>query len=140
MNVFQINQLRCSICSLKNFLFYADAQFINSSAQPDKKIGCSSDTSFVNFNWNYATSTSVLGVEWKKDGSRIAEELVGLSQPFSPVGSYVGRLTKISNAQISLVNLSIADSGIYKCEVTYTNGNTYSSNSISLSVYGKTFF
>lgn len=77
---------------------------------------------------------------WKKDGSRIAEELAGLSQPFSPVGSYVGRLTKISNAQISLVNLSIADSGIYTCEVTYTNGNAYSSNSVSLSVYGKTFF
>lgn len=114
---------------------YIDAQFINSSAQADKKSGCSGDTSSVNFNWNYATSTSVLGVVWKKDGSKIAEELVGLSQPFSPVGSYIGRLTRISNAQISLVNLSIADSGIYTCEVTYTNGNAYSSNSVSLSVY-----
>lgn len=139
MNVFQINQymLKGNIFSLNFSCFIADTQFTNSPG--DIENGCSGGTSSMYFNWTYSTLTSVLTVEWKKDGSAIARESVGISQPFTPVAAYVGRLTKISNAQISLGSLSIADSGIYTCEVTYTSGNTHISNSTEVNVYGKSF-
>lgn len=92
------------------------------------------------FNWTYAISSPVLFVEWKVNGSRIAIESVASSLPFAPVVAYVGRLSKIANAQVSLGPLTIADTGTYKAEVTYTNGNAGDSNQISLNVYGKTFF
>lgn len=90
----------------------------------------------TNFNWVYNTSTPVVFVSWKKDGSSIASETGGT---FTPIPSYVGRLTKISNAHVSLQSLSIADSGIYKSEVTYANGRAYDSELVSLVVHGKKF-
>lgn len=72
------------------------------------------------------------------NGTRIASENVGSGLPFSPVPAYSGRLTKISNAHISLGSLSIADVGKYHCEVTYSDGSGSMSNQISLTVNGKT--
>lgn len=71
------------------------------------------------------------------NGARIASEQVVTNQPFTPVTAYIGRLTKISNAQISLGSLSTADSGIYKCEVAYSVGPGEGSNDINLTIYGK---
>lgn len=116
--------------------FFVDAQFNNNP--PDNEIKCSGET--VYFNWTYAISSPVLFVEWKVNGSRIAIESVATSQPFAPVTAYIGRLSKVANAQISLGPLTIADFGTYKAEVTYTNGMADDSNEITLNVYGKTFF
>lgn len=115
-----------------SFILIADAQFINNA---NNITECSGGT--ASFSWTYATSTPVLFVEWKKDESSIALETGGT---FAPEAPYVGRLTKISNAHVSLGSLSVADSGIYKSEVTYTDGNAYASNSVSLVVYGKALF
>lgn len=100
------------------------------------KIGCTGRA--VEFAWTYITSTPVLFVEWKVNGTRIASENVGSGQTFLPVAAYSGRLTKISNAHISLGSLSISDVGKYHCEVTYSDGNGFMSNQISLTVNGKT--
>lgn len=118
---------RTTILLLKLLVTYVDAQFINNA---NNITECSGGT--ASFSWTYATSTPVLFVEWKKDESSIALETGGT---FAPEAPYVGRLTKISNAHVSLGSLSVADSGIYKSEVTYTDGNAYASNSVSLVVY-----
>lgn len=109
-----------------------DAQFINNpSGTVDACIG---GTAY--FNWTFNdTATSVLFVEWKKNGVRIALEQVGSGLPFTPQSPYVGRLSRISNAQISLGTLAIADSGTFTSEVTYIDGSGDGSNSIRLTVY-----
>lgn len=118
---------------LLNF-FNADAQFINNPG--DMKIGCTGRA--VEFTWTYIdTSTPVFFVQWRVNGTRIASEDVSAGQPFLPTAAYTGRLTKISNAHISLGSLSKVDVGKYECEVTYTDGNGFISNQISLTVNGK---
>lgn len=118
---------------LLNVIFNADTQFINNpSGTVDACIG---GTAY--FNWTFNdTATSVLFVEWKKNGVRIALEQVASGQPFTPQSPYVGRLSRISNAQISLGTLAIADSGTFTSDVTYIDGSGDGSNSIRLTVYG----
>lgn len=87
------------------------------------------------FNWTYSTSVAIFIVEWKVNGSRIASD----SGSFSPVTSYRGRVFQISNGQISLGPLTIADSGTYKAEVSYIDGTGHDSNQTNLIVYGKSF-
>lgn len=108
-----------------------DSQFIDNP--PDIERKCIEET--VYFNWTYAISSPVFAVEWKKNGSRIALESVGTSQSFTPIAIYFGRLSKISNAQISLGSLTTADSGTYKAEIAYLNGSTDDSDIIRLTVY-----
>lgn len=120
---------------LNKFFFVIDAQFIN---DPDSVIdGCIGGT--VHFNWTYNTSSPVFFLEWKVNGSRIALEVLTPPQAFSPVGTYIGRLTKSSNAQVSLAPVNATDAGTYKCQVTYTDNSGYPSNEITLQVYGKAF-
>lgn len=69
--------------------------------------------------------------------TRIALEVFNPPQAFSPVGTYVGRLTKSSNAQVSLASLSASDVGTYKCEITYTDNSGFTSNEIILHIHGK---
>lgn len=73
------------------------------------------------------------------NGTRIAVEVLNPPQAFAPVGSYAGRLTKLSNDRVSLGSLSASDVGTYKCEITYTDNSGFSSNKSILHVHGKAF-